>query len=103
MVVQTGLRAYSDQLQSNPEPSNVKELMANVALWGSQIKDLDNTVKSLKQQQETLSTLTQTLGKNLTTVEVCQQCRAFKVYFYAHNWYKSHIINVCCCIPWFEL
>lgn len=44
--------------------------MANVALWGSQIKDLDNTVKSLKQQQETLNTFTQTLGKNLTTVEV---------------------------------
>ncbi|KAJ1530448.1 hypothetical protein ONE63_005351 [Megalurothrips usitatus] len=69
VIVQTGLRAYSDQLQSNPEPSNMKELMTNVASWGSQIKDLDITVKSLKQQQATLDTNMQAFGKNLTVVE----------------------------------
>lgn len=68
-VVQTDLRAYTDHLQSNPEPSNIKDLMTNVALMGSQIKDLDNTVRSVKQQQTTLDTVMQTVGKNLTAVE----------------------------------
>lgn len=44
--------------------------MTNVALWGSQIKDLDNTVRSLKQQQAALDSLSQSFGKNLTAVEV---------------------------------
>ncbi|XP_026289410.1 uncharacterized protein LOC113214300 isoform X1 [Frankliniella occidentalis] len=69
VVVETGLRVCSEKLQSNPEPSNVKELEANVALWGSQIKDLDNTVRSLKQQQASLDSVLQTLSKNVTIVE----------------------------------
>ncbi|KAK3916240.1 EF-hand calcium-binding domain-containing protein 14 [Frankliniella fusca] len=69
VVVETGLRVCSEKLQSSSEPSNVKELMTNVALWGSQIKDLDNTVRSLKQQQANLDSMMQTLGKNLTIVE----------------------------------
>ncbi|XP_034246985.1 uncharacterized protein LOC117648563 isoform X1 [Thrips palmi] len=68
-VVQTDLRVYTDHHQSNPEPSNIKELMTNVALMGSQIKDLDNTVRSVKQQQTTLDSILQTVGKNLTAVE----------------------------------
>lgn len=69
LAVQSSLHAYSDQIQSNPEPSNILELKNNVALWGSQIKDLNNTVHSLNQQQTVLDTLTQTLKKNLTAME----------------------------------
>lgn len=73
-VVQYGLREVEDRLKAAPElvnvPRTLKELSGSVAVFGSQIKDLNTTVGALKTQNNELQETSNILSQNITSVKL---------------------------------
>lgn len=73
-VVKSGLQTVQDQLKSSPDlvniPRLIKDLSASVASFGSQIRDLNSTVSTLKDQNGKLDSVVGNLIGNLTETKI---------------------------------
>lgn len=69
-AVKSGLQTVQNQLKSSPDlinnPRLIKDLSASVASFGSQIRDLNSTVSTLKDQNGKFDNLIDILVSNLT-------------------------------------
>lgn len=74
-ALQAGLASVKQQVASAPElvsvPEQLTSLGANVARFGSQIKDFDSTVASLRAQSTAVSDGQALLQNNITQLKVC--------------------------------
>lgn len=84
--MQSELDALKSKLKSSPElvkvPQQLSDLSNSVAQFGSQIKDLEATVGSLKDQGSKLQTASDTLQSNITAIQV-------NIFYSARSFYTT--------------